>query len=360
MNNTEKHISFTKVTILLFFTFLIITGLYFLKPFLVPLSFAFILAMLMMPVSDKLENSGMPKGVAIFCCILIILFVFILTILVLYEQIEALAHDLPNLKSTVTAKIEQIQIYINDKISLSSEKQRIYMKSRSEAFVETTAARIKSLLIFTTGFIGSFLLTLVYTCLFMAYRERFKKFFLKMFPNGNGSHEALIQKISAVAEQYLLGRLITIILLAILYSIGLLMTGVKYAIFLAILSAILNIVPILGTLFGAALSLLIAFITGDTGTIWGVFAVFVAVQLIENYLLTPLVVGVRVNLNPLFTLMAVMGGSLLWDIPGMILSIPFLAILKIIFDNFTSLEPIGYIMGREVKERKLVAKILKK
>jgi predicted PurR-regulated permease PerM len=62
-------------------------------------------------------------------------------------------------------------------------------------------------------------------------------------------------------------------------------------------------------------------------------------------------VGAEVNINPLFTIIAIVLGETVWGIPGMILAIPLLGIFKIICDNVESLKPYGFLIGEEKKKK---------
>ena len=78
---------------------------------------------------------------------------------------------------------------------------------------------------------------------------------------------------------------------------------------------------------------------GGTGMVLGVIGVYAVVQFVQTYILEPLVVGTEVNLNPLFTIVALVLGEILWGIPGMIIAIPMLGIVKIVCDNIEGLKP---------------------
>jgi predicted PurR-regulated permease PerM len=85
-----------------------------------------------------------------------------------------------------------------------------------------------------------------------------------------------------------------------------------------------------------------------------VLAVYAIIQFTQTYLLEPLVVGARVSINPLCTIVIIVAGEMLWGIPGMILAIPMLGIIKIICDSIPELQPYGFLIG-EVKTAKKVS-----
>ena len=149
------------------------------------------------------------------------------------------------------------------------------------------------------------------------------------------SYRAMIQENLAEVDirlnAFVRGQIKVCIYLAILYTIGLLIVGIDLAIPIGILSGLLFIVPYLGTAFGIISSLLLALI--DFGFSWqaiGVIVVFIVVQLIEGYYLTPKIIGESVGLSPLVVMIALLVGASLMGIWGMFLAIPITAILSVI------------------------------
>ena len=136
-----------------------------------------------------------------------------------------------------------------------------------------------------------------------------------------------------------------------MYGIGFSIVGVKNSIFFAMLCGLLEIVPFIGNLTGTALTLIMALSQGGGANMAiGILITYGCVQFIQTYILEPLVVGAQVKINPLFTIIAIVIGELIWGIPGMILAIPLLGIAKIIFDNVDSLKPYGFLIAEEKKK----------
>jgi predicted PurR-regulated permease PerM len=137
-----------------------------------------------------------------------------------------------------------------------------------------------------------------------------------------------------------------------MYSIGFSIVGVKYAVLFAIICGLLEIVPFVGNLVGNALAILMVIIQGGgMEMVIGVLITYLTVQFLQTYILEPLVVGAEVNINPLFTIIILVIGELVWGIPGMVLAIPLLGIVKIICDHIDSLKPYGYLIGSDKKKR---------
>jgi predicted PurR-regulated permease PerM len=93
---------------------------------------------------------------------------------------------------------------------------------------------------------------------------------------------------------------------------------------------------------------------GGAGMIVAVIITYAIVQFLQTYFLEPLVVGAEVNINPLFTIIILVLGELIWGIPGMILAIPLLGIVKIVCDHIEPLKPYGYLIGRDRRKKRLL------
>jgi predicted PurR-regulated permease PerM len=181
------------------------------------------------------------------------------------------------------------------------------------------------------------------------YRDKFLEFFRRLTPDAEHPRVArILDHTGSVARQYLWGRLLLITILAVFYGLGFLVIGLQNALFLAVFASLFSIIPYLGPLIGIALPMLVALVSQSSLMLllW-VLVIFSVAQFIESYILEPLVVGAEVNVNPFFTIVAVVAGSLLWGIPGLILAIPIVGIVRVIFDNFDSLEPYGYLIGQQ-------------
>jgi len=143
-----------------------------------------------------------------------------------------------------------------------------------------------------------------------------------------------------------------IVILWVMYGIGFSIVGVKNAIFFAILCGLLEIVPFVGNLFGTLLTVVVSFAQGgDVGLVLGILITYGVVQFVQTYLLEPLVVGAEVSINPIATIIGLVAGEQIWGIPGMILAIPIIGIIKIVFDHITPLKPYGFLLGEEKKKK---------
>jgi predicted PurR-regulated permease PerM len=135
-------------------------------------------------------------------------------------------------------------------------------------------------------------------------------------------------------------------MVSILNSTALLLLGIQYAILFGVIGAALNVIPYIGGIVAVALPMMVAIATKSTA--W--YAVYVmiayyAIQLFDNNYIVPIIVSSKVKINALFSLIVVFIGNAIWGIPGMFLSIPLLAIVKLFCDNIESLKPWGFLLG---------------
>lgn len=199
------------------------------------------------------------------------------------------------------------------------------------------------------SFLGTFLLTFIYIFFFLLYRSKFRKAIVKMSPEEKRDNtEKIITNSANVSQNYLFGKLILVVILAVLYSIGLSVSGVQHAILISVLAAVLTLIPYIGNIIGFGLALGMALFSGSaaTGAI-GVTVTFAVTQFVESYVLEPYIVGDKVNLNPVFTIIVVVLGNAVWGVIGMLIAIPALGVAKVIFDNIPALNPLGYLFGQE-------------
>lgn len=159
----------------------------------------------------------------------------------------------------------------------------------------------------------------------------------------------ILNQTKTAIQSYMVGLLLEALIVAVLNSTALLILGVDYAILLGVIGAILNMIPYLGGIIAIALPVLMATVTKDGfSTQLGVIIAYAIIQFIDNNILVPRIVSSKVEINALFSILVVLLGNALWGVPGMFLSIPAVAILKIIFDRIEDLKPWGKLLGDEV------------
>ncbi len=329
--------------------FLVFAGLYYSKPFLMPLFIGGILATLFLPFCNWMEGKKIPKGLSVFICFLSLSLFIVGFVSLLSWKISDLLDDMALIKQRAIEVCAQIQSFIFNHLDISIEEQFKILKKEQPSYA-TIMQMIASSLVYI---ITNLILVLVYFLFLLYYRDHIKRFFLKLV---NISQRKEMEKImynsSKISQQYLIGLSKMIVCLWIMYGIGFSLIGIENALFFAILCGLLEIIPFVGNITGTILTLLVTALHGAGLPVLGaIVLVYGTVQFIQGWMLEPLIVGPQVKINSLFTIMALVLGELLWGIPGIILAIPLTAIVKIICDHIESLKPYGFLIGETAAEK---------
>lgn len=331
--------------------FLVCAGLYFAKAFLIPLFIGAILATLFLPLCKWLEIKKIPRGLSVAICLLTFLMAIGGIGSLLGWQISELMSDFTLLKQKIIEKVNTIQQYIFTRFGISVEKQWDLVKNQKSSFSENLNFMLGSLAKILTNFI----LILVYIAGLLYYRNHIKIFFIKLSnPSQRGEMEHVVYKAAHVSQQYLLGLTKMIICLWIMYGFGFTLVGVKNALFFAVLCGLLEIIPFIGNITGTTITLLVAAVQGaGLPMLGGIVLTYGIIQFIQGWVLEPFIVGPQVKINPLFIIIALVVGELVWGIPGIFMAIPLIAMLKIVCDHIEPLKPYGFLMGEiETSKRK--------
>ncbi|TKC10515.1 AI-2E family transporter [Pedobacter polaris] len=330
----------------LFFFVLTFAGLYFASPFLIPLTLAAVLSMVFIRLCSFIESKGVSRGVASVLCIVLFVLSIGLVLGLLSIELSSLAENLDGMEKRIVSMLESLKSWINETIGIKKIDQQKAIdqgtKGKSGGMILSFAAGLMGILINT-------ILVLVYMFLFLSMRSHIKKFILKLVPNKeNADTTAVIHQTGKVSQKYLSGLAAMIGVLWVMYGIGFSIVGVESALFFAVLCGLLEIVPFIGNLTGTGLTVLAVMAQGgNSKMVIGVLVTYLLVQFIQTYILEPIIVGEQVNINPLFTIMAIVLGELIWGVAGMILAVPLLGMAKIICDSYPHLQPYGFLIGPE-------------
>jgi predicted PurR-regulated permease PerM len=336
-----------RVNLYLLAAILLTVVLYFGKPVVIPLMFAIFFAMLMAPVCRWLDKKGLHRAISCLICILI-LFTAVLTMLAIAgAQVAVFAKDIPQIEEKANELIGSLHGFVEDRFNVSNEEQKEFTRKQIATLGKSTGGFISAFFSGMVTTVASLILTLVFTFLFLFNKEKYDDFFVWLYHEEDPKKvKSIVSKISTVAQKYLTGRAMSILILWVLYSVGLLIVGVKNAILLAGIAALLTVVPYVGSTLGGLFPFLMALVTEDSiNPALAVVGVIVFIQAMDNYFIEPNIVGGEVSLSALASILSIICGGLIWGVAGMILFIPMVGIAKIVFDNVESLKPYGYLIG---------------
>lgn len=343
---------------------IIVVGLYFLflgltkgQAFLAPFITAVVLALLMLPLARIMERKIGRSAASLISAFLI--FLVSLGFLALVSlQLKNFVEQWPDIKKTMKPKIEQLKQFAEENTPLNKEQLQISdsastSKNSSIPLIggsgENSGKKAASFLGTLMGAIGDYLLTFIYIFFLLNYRHKLKEFILHLFPEERRKKvKEVLSKCLKVTPQYLIGRLMLIAFLAVLYAVGLGISGVNNFILVSLIAAFLSLIPYIGNMIGLAMAMAFGYLTsGETGVLVGVLITFSIAQFIESYVLEPYVVGDRVDLHPFVVILVVVIGNLVWGVVGMVLAIPIMAIIAIILLHIPPLKPFGILLSKE-------------
>ena len=352
---------YAKVTIFLIGSFALIAMLYIAKSIIIPIVFATIIAIMLNPVVDFLVRLRINRVAAIA-------FVMLLTFLIIAAFVSLVISQISRLSDSWPILVEKFTGIINQNISdaasyFDKDPKKIHewvAKTQGEIINTSTAAIGQTLVIVGSALVVLFLLP-VYIFLILFYEPILMEFIHRLFGKDNHSQiSEIVSQIKTVIQRYLFGLVIEAALIAFLDTLALLILGIEYALILGIFGALLNMIPYLGGLVAVAVPMMVALIT-KSSPIYAIYVLiaYYIIQLIDNNYIVPIIVASKVKINALFSIIVVIAGNALWGIPGMFLSIPLLAIVKLICDHIEPLKPWGFLLGDtmpSILEIKLVLK----
>lgn len=359
---TNQQPFYFRLTMILLMLVLICTIIFLGQDLVIPLALATLIAILLIPVCQFLQKRKIPKVPAILIALLLTV-VFIGGIIwFLSSQIASFFQDSEQIRKGVDAHLHNLQNWLRQQFRLSPteqanllEKAGSQLKDSGKNALGGTMDSLKNMLVLLT-------LLPIYTFLLLYYRSLIKDFLIDVFTNAPKKRVAeIILESRVVVQAYMFGLIIEMVIVAVLGAVGFLIIGIKYAIFLAVFCAVLNILPYIGMLLASIFCVLITLTTSQeiSDIIW-LMAVVLLVQFLDNNIIMPRIVGSKVKLNALMTIIGVVIGGLLCGIAGMFISIPAIAILKIIFDRVEGLQPWGRLLGDEENTQSKNKRLLQK
>jgi predicted PurR-regulated permease PerM len=315
---------------------------------IVPIVFATIIAILLNPLVNYFIQRRVNKIVAISIAVTLAILGVAGVLYVVSSQISMISNTYPQLKLKFNVTSTQLVQWISERFNIKASKVNAWISVTQTEAISNFAVGAK----LTAA--GQLLLTgillPVYLFMILFYKPLLLEFIRKLFKTEH--HIAVVEVLAnskKIIQSYLVGLFFEMIIIAVLNSAGLLMLGIDYAIILGITGAILNVIPYIGGIIAIALPMSIAFVTKNSITApILVFFVYVFIQFVDNHYIIPKIVASRVKINALVSIIVVLIGNALWGIPGMFLSIPLTAIIKVIFDHIDTLKPWGFLLGNIV------------
>ncbi len=317
------------------------------KSLLAPLLFSLLMAFLLLPLANFLElKLKFGRSLATITAVILMIALLYAIITFLWSQLGELWADWPLLVKQVTNAFRDIQAWVAHTFHINETKQRSYLSDGIEKSLATSAVVIGTTVLTLSSSLLFLAFTLLFTFFILNYRRLLFNFLTTVFAEEHKIKVSeIVNEIQRIIRKYVSGLFLQMLIVSTLTMITLALLGVKYAILLGLIAGIFNIIPYLGISTALLISALITFATaGATQALFVIFA-FIGIHALDGNILMPLVVGSKVKINALFAFIGIIVGEMIWGISGMFLCIPYLAMLKIIFERVDGLQPWGALLG---------------
>ncbi|MBV8325920.1 AI-2E family transporter [Chryseobacterium sp.] len=321
---------------------------------LAPFFFAFLMAMLFLPAATFMERKlRFPRSVSTMTSVFIMLAILSGLIYFFTTQLSDFSKDLPHLREQFTTVFNSLQHWVSRTFNVKVDEQVDYINQGLNKLLSSSGAILGFTFgIFSTGF-GFIIFFTLFFIFILNYRRVLNNFIVTVFSERHkASVQEAVNEIRVMTKKYIFGLFLQVIIVSSLTSILLTVLGVKYAILLAVLTGLLNVIPYLGIFISLLISCFIAFSTSTPSTCIYVIIGYIGVHAVDGNIVLPFVVGSKVKINALFSFIGILLGEHLWGIAGMFLCIPAIAIIKIICEKVDDLKPWGRLLGEEQKPNK--------
>ncbi|MFT3682088.1 MAG: AI-2E family transporter [Ferruginibacter sp.] len=340
---------YLKSTVILFGLILFVYALSNLKDIFVPLAFAMLLAILLNPLQTWFRKRSVPQVWSIVLSLFIAIIVIAAVVYFLSSQFIHFGDQLPALKQKFAQLFTQFQQWLQENTMLNMQRQQKIIGDLKQEVNPLIGQTLGTMV----GTLSIVVLLPVYTFLFLYYKTLILNFLFEVFAEKNSKEvSTVLSETKKAVQSYMVGLLLEALIVAILNILALWLLGVKYALLLGFMGALLNMIPYLGGIIAILLPVMIATVTKDGfNTQIGIVVAYSVIQFVDNHFIIPLVVSSKVRINAMISIVVVLLGNALWGIPGMFLSVPFTGVLKIIFDRVPDLKPWGRLLGDEIPVR---------
>lgn len=332
------------------------------KQVLSPLLFSFLFAILLLKPANLFENKlGFSRAAAAGFAVLLFLLATSVVVYLLGSQIADLSTEWPLLKSQLTDSFHNFQGWLQKAINLNIKKQTEYIDSTTHKVLSSSGTIIEQTVISISSILLLLVFTLIYTFFLLLYRRHLMRFIVAAFTEKYmGVIYEIAEQIKYIIRKYITGLFFQMSIVVGIACLIFWLLGIKYVFLLGLLVGVLNLIPYVGIFTALFISVLITFATFDgTHAIYVAIAV-VCIHLFDSNFLMPKIVGSQVKINPLIVILGVVIGEMIWGIPGMFLSVPYVAMAKVIFDRVESLQAWGILLGDEEQKPAEIKSLLRR
>ena len=304
----------------------------------IPFLVAFIVTYLTNPLKiylDKYINQTLSSFISILVFVLFFLTILLLILPIIIHQIQNLIILLPG----YLVEIENFLREVNDKYLFTKKIETVNLSSLFKPISSTLINSGNNIINNSIQFINSFfnIIIVIVISFYLSLEFNKVKAFIYNIADKSDFRDfpILIKDIDNILSKFLRGQGLVCLMLSTVYSVGLLMVGLKFGFLLGICAGIISFVPYLGTFIGGGLAIILGFSEfGISPQIIFIFTLFVFGQLFESYFLTPKFIGEAIKLNPIWIIFALMTGAYLSGLVGVLISLPVAAVLGVVVRHY--------------------------
>ncbi|WP_020559539.1 AI-2E family transporter [Thiofilum flexile] len=330
-----------KTSLWLILLVMFLSLVYLLNPVLTPFLVGALIAYLLDPVADYLETKRLSRISAVVVVFLLgflaVLIVLLLIIPIIETQLRKLLEVLPNYISWGISTLGPF-LEKNFNINLSvfevdRLKEIITSNWRSTGgLIKNTLQTVSKSSFVVLEWIANLALIPLISFYLLRDWDRLVAYLHDLLPR---TIEPIVTKLTLESDQvlgaFLRGQLSVMVVLSFIYALGLSLVGLDFGVLIGVIAGLVSFVPYLGVIIGLLLACLaVIFQTQSLGDLMWVFAVFGAGQLIESFILTPILVGDKIGLHPVVVIFAIMAGGTLFGFVGVLLALPVTAVIAVV------------------------------
>lgn len=340
-----------KYTVILLGLILLYVILLYGKFILMPLAMSALLAMLLEPLSKRIERLKTGRVGAILLSMVVVFIVLAGILSLLSIQFVQFADRLPEANIKLQQISTDLLTFFENAFGIAPEQQVDFLQQGLGNVIDKSGEYLSTALGATTSVFTTITLLPLFVFFMMYYKKMYQTFLHKIWNGGSTKAiDSVVEEVQAVTQNYIVGMISVIGILAVLNAIGLWIVGLEHALFFAVFAAILAVIPYIGIIIGSLPAILFAVLfTESLFTPLAVVGVFGAVQFLEGNFITPNIIGSKVSINPFMALLALIIGGEIWGIAGMILFVPFIGILRCVFVEVEELRPYGYLLSNKLE-----------
>ncbi|CAN5507895.1 AI-2E family transporter [soil metagenome] len=318
---------------------------------LVPIYFSILLSILLLPVTNLLQKCYLPQTLANLVAVVLALAVIATIVYFISTQMVGFLKDIPAIRQHLAEHITSLQQWLQQKWHISTTEQKVYIDNIREGVRHSGGQYIGETFLTVSQTVVFIIIVAIYSFLILCYRHLIKRFLFAVFSSEHKERlQFVMQESKQIIQKYMTGLLIEMAIVATCNSAVLLVIGVKYAVFLGVFAAVLNIVPYIGLFTGLAFTVLVTM--GNSSSLHEIVWIVVSMEIIHfldaNFLMTK-IVGSKVKINALMTIVGVVIGGSMIGLAGIFLALPTIAILNVIFSQIDALKPWSILLSDDTQ-----------